>query len=112
MKAQTITLHGERFVLVPEADYLRLTGEQSTPALPPADRDGHYPAKLALQVILSGKIAARRKALGWTQAALAERAKVRPETLNRIESGKHAPSLATVDKLERALAAGERGHRR
>jgi transcriptional regulator with XRE-family HTH domain len=39
---------------------------------------------------------------------LARRAGIRPETLNRLEQGKHSPSIATVDKLDRALGRAER----
>ena len=38
------------------------------------------------------------------QVELARRAGIRTETLNRIEKGKHAPSVSTIEKLERALA--------
>ncbi len=31
---QTVTLAGERFVILPEADFLRLTGEPAEPELP------------------------------------------------------------------------------
>ena len=29
---------------------------------------------------------------------------IRVETLNRIEKGKHVPSVATIEKIERSLA--------
>ncbi|HQU41690.1 MAG: hypothetical protein B7Z73_02105 [Planctomycetia bacterium 21-64-5] len=48
-----------------------------------------------------------RRALGWSQIELARRAGVRVETLSRLEHGKHSASAATVDKLQRALDAGE-----
>jgi transcriptional regulator with XRE-family HTH domain len=34
---------------------------------------------------------------------LAERAGARQETVSRIETGKNAPNVATVDKLDRVL---------
>jgi transcriptional regulator with XRE-family HTH domain len=46
------------------------------------------PAEIARQIIR------RRQGLGWTQADLAGRARVRPETLSRLETGKHAPNVA------------------
>lgn len=52
---------------------------------------------------LSRNIAARRKALGLTQAKLAERLGVDTETLSRFERGKHLPSLATLEKLAALL---------
>jgi len=48
---------------------------------------------------LSANIAAQRKALGFTQAVLAERLGVDTETLSRFERGKHLPSLATLERL-------------
>lgn len=48
-----------------------------------------------------------RRALGWSQAELARRAGVRVQTLDRLERGTHSPSVAVVDKLDRALKAGE-----
>lgn len=76
---------------------------KSIPALPTPDADGNYPAVETLRVILAQQIIRRREAAGWTQAELAERAGVRPETVSRIETGKNAPNVATVDKLDRAL---------
>jgi transcriptional regulator with XRE-family HTH domain len=73
--------------------------------LPPADADGFYPATETLRVILARQLIQRRQAVGWTQAELAARAGVRQETISRLETGKHAPNVATVDKLDRALRA-------
>jgi transcriptional regulator with XRE-family HTH domain len=44
-----------------------------------------------------------RKAAGWTQAELAARAGVRPETISHIETGRHSPGLKTMAKIDRAL---------
>lgn len=52
-----------------------------------------------LPVRLSKNIAVRRKALGLTQAQLAERLGVDTETLSRFERGKHLPSLLTLERL-------------
>ena len=44
-----------------------------------------------------------------SQRDLALRAGVRVETLCRIETGKHIPSVPTIDKIDRALKeAGKR----
>lgn len=104
---QTLTLAGERFVIMPEADFLRLTGEPPEPALPAPNERGNYPALESMRALLAIDVVRSRRALGWSQAELARRAGVRPETLNRIEQGKHAPSVSTIDKLDRALQAGE-----
>jgi len=52
---------------------------------------------------LSANIAYQRRALGFTQAALAERLGVDTETLSRFERGKHLPSLATLERLADTL---------
>jgi ribosome-binding protein aMBF1 (putative translation factor) len=101
---QSVTLKGERFIILPEAEYCRLTGE---PPLPAPDESGNYPAAEALDVSIARSILRDRRRLGLSQAELARRAGIRPETLNRIERGTHSPSVATIDKLDRALAEAE-----
>ena len=51
----------------------------------------------------SGLALAARRAVGLTQAELARRAGIRPETLNRIERGKATPSIPTIGKITRAI---------
>jgi ribosome-binding protein aMBF1 (putative translation factor) len=106
---QSVTRAGERFVLVPEAEYrrLQLAGEGSEPALPPPDAQGSYPAVATLRAMLARDIVRQRRALGLTQAELARRAGIRAETLNRLEQGKHTPSVPTIDKIDRALKTAE-----
>jgi DNA-binding XRE family transcriptional regulator len=101
---QTLTLAGQRFVVVPEAEFRRLTQEAGELPLPPRDRRGNYPAAEAPQVTIARSIFRERRAAGLPQIELARLAGIRPETLNRIEKGKHAPSIATVEKIERAIA--------
>ncbi len=104
---QTVTLGGERFVILPEAEFLRLADESPEPPLPAPAEDGNYPAREAMRAIMARDIIRSRRALGWSQVELARRAGIRAETLNRIEHGKHSPSLGTFDKIHRALEAGE-----
>ena len=73
------------------------------PQLPLADQNGHYSAIETPRVIIARQIIRGRKAAGWTQAELAARAGVRPETISRIETGKHSPALKTMAKIDRAL---------
>jgi DNA-binding XRE family transcriptional regulator len=101
---QTVTLAGQRFVIIPEAEFRRLARDAGGLPLPPRDDRGNYPAAEALQVSIARSILRGRRAAGLTQVELARLAGIRPETLNRIEKGKHAPSVATVDRIERALA--------
>lgn len=104
---QTLTLAGERFVILPEAEFVRLTGEPPEPPLPPPNERGNYPARELTRAVMARDIIRSRRALGWSQAELARRAGVRAETLNRIEQAKRSPSLSTFDKVHRALEAGE-----
>lgn len=73
--------------------------------LPAPDAEGSYPATAALRAILAQQIAERRQAAGWTEAQLAHHARVRTTTLRRLESGKYAPNVAAVDRIDRALRA-------
>ena len=52
-------------------------------------------------------ISARRLAVGISQAELARRAGIAPETMNRIEKGKQPPGVLMVAKIERALEEAE-----
>ncbi|MBV8660442.1 MAG: helix-turn-helix transcriptional regulator [Burkholderiales bacterium] len=60
--------------------------------------------ELALR--LGRNIKVRRKALKLTQAVLAEVVRIEEETVSRIERGKSTPSLATLDRIARALNCG------
>ena len=104
---QTVTLAGERFVILPEADYRELVGETWDPPLPIPDAKGNCPAVEAARVLLARKIIRRRRAAGLTQADLAKRAGVRVETLSRLEHARHSPNVATVDKIVRTLEQAE-----
>ena len=75
-----------------------------TPKIPPADADGYYPAAETLQVIIARQISERRHKAGLSQAELAKQAGVRQETVSRLESGKHAPTVRTVEKIDHALS--------
>lgn len=52
---------------------------------------------------LSVNIARRRKALGLTQAELAEQMGMEPESISRFERGATLPSLVTLEKLAALL---------
>lgn len=94
----------ERFVLVPEREYLRLlTDAGEGPPLPPADADGLRPALATARALLAREIVRDRKVAGLTQTELAELAGIRQETISRIESGRHSPTERTVEHLQRAL---------
>ena len=73
------------------------------PALPAADANGHYPVIETVRAIIARQVIRARKAAGWTQTELASRARVRQETISRIETCKHSPGLKTMAKIDRAL---------
>jgi len=109
--AQFVVLAGVRYAILPEAEFHWLcenagvqpnsTGAEVDPLMstPAADRDS-----------LAAKLVQRRRAVALTQAELARRAGIRPETLNRIERGRRDPDFATVRKLVVAMNAAERAH--
>jgi transcriptional regulator with XRE-family HTH domain len=71
--------------------------------LTPADAQGNYPAVDTLRTLLARDILSKRRELGLSQAELARRAGIRPETLNRLEQAKHTASVSTVEKIDQAL---------
>src|SRR5687767_2588605 len=108
---QTLTLGRKRFVVIPEAEYKRLTRSRNgkttdkvaLPVLQRPDPAGNVPAVEYARASLARKIIQARRAAGLGQAELARRAGVRPETLNRIEKGRNTPDTATLAKISRAL---------
>ena len=106
---QELTFGGERFFVLPEREYRRLqeASEPREPELRPPDAQGNYPAVETMKAMIAGDIIRHRRALGLSQAELARRAGIRVETLNRLERGKFAPSVRTVEALDRALKLAE-----
>jgi DNA-binding XRE family transcriptional regulator len=87
--------------------------EDELPPMPPALPNGNYPAIESARVMLARDLITLRKTARLSQAEVARRAGVRPETLNRIEKAKVSADLATVDKiiavLSRAKNSSHRG---
>ena len=114
MTVKILELAGKRWAIMPERDYKRLTAhagetEGDGPALPAPDAHGNYPAVEYARASLARKIIKARRMAGLSQAELARRAAIRPETLNRIEKGKTSPDTATIAKIERALEMAQVG---
>jgi DNA-binding XRE family transcriptional regulator len=108
--ARRVVVKGKRMVMLDEAVYdaLLCKADLWEPDLPAPDAKGNYPALEALAVIQARDILRTRRKLGLSQAELARRAGIRPETLNRIEHGKNKPSVPTIAKIDRALKAAEK----
>jgi DNA-binding XRE family transcriptional regulator len=105
-KRQTIMVDGKPYVLLPRAEYEQLSTlakAAELPPLPAPDARGNFPAVEYARASLARKIIRDRVAAGWTQRQLAKRAGLSFEHLCRIESGKHTPTIPTIDKIDRAL---------
>ena len=109
LKPRYLKIKGKRMVVLPQAEFEELLRKADLwePAMPTPDERGLYPLSV-LAVIQARDILRARRKLGLSQAELARRAGIRPETLNRIEQGRNKPSVPTIAKLDRALKeAGE-----
>jgi DNA-binding XRE family transcriptional regulator len=109
---QRLTIDGKRFVLLRESEYEALcreagrlddVPEDDLPPLPKPDRHGRVPAVEYSRVSLARDLIRARKAAGLSQAALADLAGVRQETISRVESGKQSVTVKTCDKIFHAL---------
>jgi DNA-binding XRE family transcriptional regulator len=74
------------------------------PPMPPRRANGDYPAIQAARVSIARDIIRARRAAGLTQAEPARRARIRVETLNRIEKAKVTADVATTEKIDKGLA--------
>jgi DNA-binding XRE family transcriptional regulator len=106
MTVRTLTLDGREYVLIPRRKWEAMArrSKQSSAAFHKALPlvNGMYTLQHVRQS-LGNKVTAQRKAARLTQAQLANLAKVRIETISRLENGLHTPSAKTFDKIERAL---------
>jgi DNA-binding XRE family transcriptional regulator len=114
MKQRTRQSGGQRFVWIEEGELRRLRrlAAQATaadsvidglPPLPAADAQGNRPAIDFARASIAREIVRDRRAAGLTQQELARRAGVRQETISRLESGKHSPTVRTVEKIDAVL---------
>ncbi len=104
-----VELDGIRYVILRESvfDHLCRKAGINPPGHPPAGIPSAAGFDLD-RASLAEKLVRRRFAAGLSQAELARRAGIRPETLNRIERGRSTPDFATIRKLVVAMAATER----
>lgn len=108
MSEAQVEIEGKPYVLIPRSEYDRLRAlSAGLPPLPKADARGHRPAVKTAKVLIARGIMRRRLALGLEQKDLAAHAKVRSETISRLESGKHRPQQQTLEKIDQVLRAIE-----
>jgi len=104
---QTVELEGVRYVIVRQSLFSRLCEKAGVEL--PSDREDPLTDGFDMdRDSLAEKLVSRRKAVGISQAELARRAGVRPETLNRIERARSTPDFSTIRKLVVAMNEAER----
>ena len=105
---RSVELDGVRYVIVRESVFDRLCARANVETAPATVAGQRPEAATDLDgVSLAEKLLRRRLAARLSQAELARRAGVRPETLNRIERGHTTPDFATIRKLVVAMDAAE-----
>jgi DNA-binding XRE family transcriptional regulator len=109
MAVQTLQLEGKQFVVIEREEYDRLVAgdlhihDDDLPKLPEPDAEGNVPALEYGRKLLARRIILARRRAGFSQAELARRSRIRVETLNRLEKGRHNPDESTLNKIESAL---------
>src|ERR1043165_5307231 len=113
MRTPTVTLNGTQYVMVERDEYERLKAMAKAadlPELPKPDAEGNVPALEYCRASIARDLIRERLAARLSQRQLAKLAGVRFETICRIETGKNTPSIATIEKIERALKRAPRRH--
>jgi DNA-binding XRE family transcriptional regulator len=105
---QTLNIEGKHYYLLDEMEYRRLQGkerveDEKLPLLPVPDEQGNVPAIAYMRASLARRMILGRRQAGLSQVELARRAGLRPETINRLEKGKHTPDPKTVDRIDKVL---------
>lgn len=103
---KTIELNGTDYVIMERKEFDRLATKAKAadlPPLPKPDADGNYPAIEYARASIARSIIRDRAEAGLNQRELAKLAGIPVETLCRIETGKHTPSVRTIEKIDRAL---------
>ena len=106
MRTPTFEVKGTKFLVIERAEYERLkelAKAAALPALPRPDAEGNVPAVQFARATIARNIIRDRVAAGLSQKELARLARIRVETLCRVETGKHTPSVETVQSIDRVL---------
>jgi ribosome-binding protein aMBF1 (putative translation factor) len=108
MVAGTINIKGERYVIIPEAEYRGFVGNSAElPPLPEPESDGTVDALAYSRASIARDIIRDRRRLGLSQAELARRAGIPAETLNRIEKMKTSPATRILERIDKVLTKSE-----
>ena len=91
---QDLILQGKPYVLLPKGDFDRLTADAQA---------GKEDASRFQGKPVGPDLRSRRVKAGMTVAAVAQGARIRPETLSRIENGRTNPTISTVQAILAAL---------
>ncbi|MGD0137402.1 MAG: helix-turn-helix domain-containing protein [Tepidisphaeraceae bacterium] len=109
MTAQMVKIEGKELVILSRSDFDALMERAGVmPRLPKAAKDGSVPAVEFATVDIAREVVRRRIAAGMTQQELAKRVGVRPETISRLEAGKHIPQIETMERIDRVLPSLKR----
>ncbi len=106
-----VELGGVRYAIVRERLFREMAQEAcvelGVPRSGAASPDAAFSSMDMEKGTVARRLALRRKRAGLTQAELARRAGIRPETLNRVERGRTAPDFSTIGKLVSTLEKAE-----
>ncbi|MBN2581042.1 MAG: helix-turn-helix transcriptional regulator [Pirellulales bacterium] len=105
IECRRVELDGLRYVIVRESVFENVCRRAGISRR--AFADGEEQGLDLDGAALAERLVLRRRAAGLSQTALARRAGIRPETLNRIERGRTTPDFATIRKLVLAINAAE-----
>jgi DNA-binding XRE family transcriptional regulator len=104
MTARIVSIDGKELVILSRSDFDQLMEKAGVmPHLPKAAKDGSVSAIEYGRADIAREVVRRRIAAGMTQQELARRVGVRPETISRLEAGKHLPRIETIERIDRAL---------
>jgi DNA-binding XRE family transcriptional regulator len=103
MVKSRLTLAGEEYVILSAADYDRMVLLAKAGEVGAASLNEDVPAIPFARASIARDLIRQRLEVGITQTELARRAGIRTETLCRLEAGRHTPTIATIDRLHKAL---------
>jgi DNA-binding XRE family transcriptional regulator len=106
MTARIVNIEGKELVILSRAEFDDLMEKAGVmPPRPRRAKDGSVPAIEFARADIAREVVRRRISAGMTQQELAQRVGVRPETISRLEAGKHLPRTETIERIDRALPA-------